>query len=190
MRPVTSWRYRLANYIGDGFKEKIPLSEYELLERAVRIAGLSDWGDESFRQPLRILLDSYENDGHLNLYGRMRAQGDVVRALVNRLKINADIRRHHEILDTPIPRMLVITGLQRTGTTFLHHLLAQDPKNRTLQMWELLSPSPPPSSDTYESDPRRLSLKRWQAFWEWFLFSKWGSRDSYGLVTGFPAVVI
>lgn len=174
MRPITSWKYRLVNFIGDGFAEKISLSEDELLEKASRIVGLSDWGDESFRVPLKILLDSYEKDAHLNLYGRMRAQRDVIRALVNRLKIHADIKRHPEILDTPIPRMLVITGLPRTGTTFLHSLLAQDPSNRTLQLWELLSPSPPPSRDTYESDQRRLSLKKWMSFWGWFLLSKRG----------------
>ena len=174
MRPITSWRYRLANYIGDGFAEKISLSENELLEKAGSIAGLSDWGDDSFRVPLKILLASYEKDAHLNFYGRLRAQRDVIRSLVNRLKIQDDIKCHPDILDTPIPRMFVITGLQRTGTTFLHGLLAQDPGNRTLQMWELLSPSPPPSRDTYESDQRRFSLKKWQSFWEWFMFSKRG----------------
>jgi len=174
MRKITSWKYRVVNLIGDKFAEKIFLSESELLERASRIAGLSDWGDESFRAPLKVLLSSYEKDAHLNFYGRLRAQRDVIRALVNRLKIQADITNHPEILDTPIPRMLVITGLQRTGTTFLHGLLAQDPNNRTLKMWELLSPSPPPSRDTYESDPRRLSLKKWQSFWEWFVLSKRG----------------
>ena len=35
---------------------------------------------------------------------------------------------------------IIILGLPRTGTTFLHRLLAQDPQNRGLYFWELIRP--------------------------------------------------
>jgi hypothetical protein len=53
-----------------------------------------------------------------------------------------------------VPRPVFIVGLPRTGTTALHHLLNQDPGNRTLRLWEAQSPVPPPETATYRSDPR------------------------------------
>lgn len=47
-----------------------------------------------------------------------------------------------------------MTGLPRTGTTLLHNLLSQDPANRTLRLWEILNPSPPPELQNRDSDPR------------------------------------
>jgi hypothetical protein len=49
---------------------------------------------------------------------------------------------------------IFIVGLPRTGSTALHHLLAQDPDTRAPQAWEVMSPSPPPTRETYETDPR------------------------------------
>lgn len=44
----------------------LKLSEQSLLSAATSETGLSDWGDESFRLPLRILLESLEKDANLN----------------------------------------------------------------------------------------------------------------------------
>ena len=74
--------------------------------------------------------------------------------LANRLTIEEDIARHPEILDVPIERPLFITGLPRSGTTFLHRLMSEDPAGRTLLYWESICPSPPPEPETYRTDPR------------------------------------
>lgn len=45
---------------------------------------------------------------------------------------------------------IVIAGAYRTGTTFLHRLLAQElPEYRTLLGWEATIPTPPPSDNMY-----------------------------------------
>jgi len=49
---------------------------------------------------------------------------------------------------------LVVTGLGRAGTTFLHELLAQDPANRVPMLWETMYSVPAPETVTYETDPR------------------------------------
>jgi hypothetical protein len=47
-----------------------------------------------------------------------------------------------------------ITGLERSGSTLLHNLLALHPDARTFLRWELMAPVPPPETATYAGDPR------------------------------------
>lgn len=42
----------------------------------------------------------------------------------------------------------------RTGTTILHDLLGQDPRNRIPRTWEVDRPCPPPETATFDTDPR------------------------------------
>ena len=136
------------------------LAETALLNKACRLTGLDDFGDESFRRPLGILLQSLHTDARLNLLGRIVAHSDVVRLLCNRLRLVEDRKRHPEIADQIISRPLFVTGLPRTGSTLLHALLAQDPTARAPQTWEVMYPSPPPESVGYHSDPRRARTAR------------------------------
>lgn len=136
------------------------LAETALLNKACRLTGLDDFGDESFRQPFGILLRSLQTDARLNLVGRIIAHSDVVRLLCNRLRLVEDRKRHPEIADRIIARPLFITGLPRTGSTILHALLAQDPAARTPRTWEVMYPSPPPESLGYRSDPRLARTAR------------------------------
>lgn len=159
--PRRSKLLRLVNATGrwllrDG-SSLVRLDEQTLLDKACRRTGLDDFGDDSFRQPLRILLQSFETDAALNLIGRLCVQGDLTRLLSNRLLVVEDRKRHPEIAAETIRRPLFITGLPRSGTTLLHGLLAQDPARRSPRVWEVMHPSPPPELSTYESD-RRIAL--------------------------------
>jgi hypothetical protein len=89
-----------------------------------------------------------------NSFGRIFFREYCTNLLVNRLKIQSDLTRHPEILDVPVRRPLFITGLPRSGTTFLHRLMSEDPAGRTMLTWESMEPSPPPEPATYQSDPR------------------------------------
>jgi len=132
----------------------VRLDEADLLEASRMRTGLDDFSDDAFREPLRILLDSFEQDADLNLVGRVCVRSEITRMLCNRLYMVADCGRHPEIRDEQIRRPLFITGLPRSGTTFLHTLLAQDPRCRAPRIWEVMHPSPPPERSSYESDPR------------------------------------
>jgi hypothetical protein len=72
--------------------------------------------------------------------------------------VEADRRRFPEIRRQPITAPLVIAGPPRSGTTFLHSLLSQDPAFRCPLAWEMAQPSPPPEAATYETDPR---IEKW-----------------------------
>ena len=134
--------------------QPVQLNELSLLTTAQRKSQLTDWGDESFRVGLKTLVISLNEEAGLSLAGKIFLREDLIRLLINRLRIQATLKRHVEILEVPIQRPLVITGLPRTGTTFLHRLLAQDPQFRWLRFWELLQPCPPPEQNAANIDPR------------------------------------
>src|SRR5512145_1204479 len=115
----------------------VRLDERHLMGRATRRTGLSDFGDDAFRAPLRLLLDCFEREAHLTTLGRVIARADIVRLLENRLHIVDTLRRHPEITGAPVERPIFIIGLPRTGTTILHELMAQDPANRVPMTWEV-----------------------------------------------------
>lgn len=141
-----------------GFQEK------DLLEVGRRQAGLNDFGDPSFLEPLRRLIESLGTEARLNPVGRLATRYDLIRLLVNRLRMEEDRKRNPGIAEEEIRRPIIITGLPRTGTTLLHNLLALDPASRVLLTWETMVPSPPPEVATYRTD-RRIDLVDRQIGW-------------------------
>jgi hypothetical protein len=155
---------RLLNGIGGALRTAglplLRLDEAALLRAASRKTGLADFGDESFREPLRRLLHAFETEAELTVLGRIVARTDVTRLLANRLHMTETRRRHPEIDALPIRRPLFIVGLPRTGTTILHDLIAQDPHVRVPMTWEVMHPWPPPERATFESDPRIAQVEK------------------------------
>jgi Sulfotransferase family len=115
--------------------------------------GLDDFGDDSFREGLEILVRSLRDEARLNATGEAVIYPRLVAHLVNRLQIEDWYVRHPETADVPLDAPLFGLGLPRTGSTALSFLLAQDPDVRYLRQWESSQPYPPPS--TVEGpDPR------------------------------------
>ncbi len=113
------------------------LDEHTILDDARRATGLNDFGPEEFRLGLRLLLQDYDREARLTALGRFVAHHDTVWLLAHRLQLEEARRRHPEIAEERIARPLFIVGLPRTGSTLLHHLLAQDPLNHVAQTWEV-----------------------------------------------------
>ncbi len=86
-------------------------------------------------------------------------RGRIISMLANRLRVEALYRAHPEIDALPVPRPIVIAGLQRTGTTMLHRLLAADPRARALLAWEALHPAPLPGEGRTGSFRRRAESR-------------------------------
>jgi hypothetical protein len=120
------------------------LDEASLIATARRDSGLRDFVDESFRGPLRELLSSLEEEAQLHPLGRLLLRQSLVRALVNRLRLEDLCKRHPEIGELPVREPVFVLGLQRTGTTLLHRLLTCEPALRPLLSWEALNPAPFP----------------------------------------------
>ena len=69
---------------------KQPLQIEALLAAVPRQTGLDHFGDETFREPLSRLLESCENEAHLNTMGRCALSQDILQLLINRLHIQLD----------------------------------------------------------------------------------------------------
>ncbi|MBK7408881.1 MAG: sulfotransferase [Saprospirales bacterium] len=119
-----------------------PLYAEDLLETASGRAKLADFGDGHFLEPLEKLVQSINEEARLHPFGRFISRERLINLLSNRLRATEFRRLYPSIAEQKIASPIVITGLQRTGTTFLHRLLAADPGLRALRSWEALHPAP------------------------------------------------
>jgi Sulfotransferase family len=131
-----------------------PSAEY-LIAKAQRQTGLSDFGDLPFEPPMRLLLQACREEAQLSLFGGAAIRWDTVRFLGNLLRLRDEEKRCPEILDQPIEAPIVITGLPRSGTTFLHSLLIEDPANIVPRVWQLIHPYPSPRDQKRGAIDRR-----------------------------------
>jgi len=131
----------------------------ELVGRASERTGLQDLGPHSWREGLRILVETLETAPAVTPEGRDDLYRQFVDALTNRLRVVDHVARHPEVKDERIERPLVILGLPRTGTTVASYLLDQDPARRSLLNWEATDSVPPASRATLRTDPRCLAKK-------------------------------
>jgi hypothetical protein len=125
----------------------------DLLTASTERTGLTDFGDDSFREGLDRLVASINAEASLNDLGESVLPMLLTRLLTSRLQIEDWYQRHPEIADETVAAPLIGLGLPRTGSTALSFLLAEDPKARPLRLWESSQPCPPPST-VAPPDPR------------------------------------
>jgi hypothetical protein len=131
------------------------LDEASIVAEARARAGLDDFGDEGFRVPLRVLLESLDREANLSPVGRATQRARIVDSLATRLAAQAYFQRSPEILEEPIEAPFFIIGLPRSGTTLLHRLLASDAGLQAVLWWECRQPAPYPDSPWRDGvDPR------------------------------------
>jgi hypothetical protein len=130
-----------------------PFDEAALLADARRKTGLTDFGDDGFRTPLRVLLASLA-DAPLNSVGTTVLRASIRRSLVQRLLAKHWFERHSEIADERSDRPLVVVGMMRSGTTLAQRLLARDPRLYCALGWEVGEPVPRPGTNWDAPDPR------------------------------------
>lgn len=153
--PRPEWVARI-NAEGDAMdiRSVVPLDEDSLIGAATRKTGLSDFGDDDWRPHFRFIIRALEEEGDLNLMGRLTARAHLLNILEGRLQIEEAYRQHPEIEDQKIVQPIFIIGQGRSGTSALHNLLAHDPDNGALLTWEAMYPVPAPEASTYRTDPR------------------------------------
>ena len=131
--------FSLVNKLDGLSKKMIPIDADRVMKMAERTTGLSDWGDGGFQQRLKSTVDGL-NEANLNTTGLFGARYVLNWHLGNKLRVIDFAKRHPELDKVDIERPVVITGFFRTGTTFLHNVLAADPNNRVAKAWELSYP--------------------------------------------------
>ncbi|MGB8330186.1 MAG: sulfotransferase [Polyangiales bacterium] len=131
--------FSLVNKLDLLSQKMIPIDSDRAMKMAERITGLSDWGEGGFRARLDAAVDGL-NELNLNTTGLFGARYVLNWHLGNRLRVVDFAKRHPELREIEIERPVVITGFFRTGTTFLHNVMAADPDNRVAKAWELSYP--------------------------------------------------
>ena len=141
----------LGHGLGDDGRSLISLDPDDLRRAATAITGLDDFGDSWWEEPFTRLCTALDDEAQLHLPGRLRTRGELQLILQNRLRLVDLWSRTPAVTDETVAAPIIVTGLGRSGTTFLHELLACDPDNRPPLLWELLHTVP------YQPDlsPRR-----------------------------------
>jgi hypothetical protein len=111
-----------------------------LIADARRRARSDDFGNDPFIPALEQLALACAGEARLGLIGRAMTSWDIRRFLMNLLRLRQHELRDPSILDEPIEQPVFITGLPRTGTTFLHKLLMQDPGNDSPRIYQTIHP--------------------------------------------------
>jgi len=101
-------------------------------------------GEDDYTEPLDILINSANKNNSFNLYGTYAFKNQLKDRLRMRSKLHDFMKE--KVLPTPADPIFV-TGLPRSGTTFLFNLLALDSNHRSPRYWEIMSPLPLTKSD-------------------------------------------
>jgi hypothetical protein len=133
------------------------LEAEKIIEQAVRQTGLDDFGGETFRTGLDLLVKGINRDTGRAPEVFAMNEGMFVKTLADRLQVIQALKDRPEVLDEEVKRPVFVFGLPRTGTTLLCNLLSVDPARRSTMRWELDSPVPPPTTATLRTDPRALA---------------------------------
>ena len=121
---------------------QIRLDKDILIKEARESTGLKDLGKHFWDEPLERLLYSINTEARLHPIGRFITKKRLINLLDVRLRAEDWFKKHPEILEQELYPVMMIIGLQRTGTTKLHRMLASDPNTRALLSWEALNPVP------------------------------------------------
>jgi hypothetical protein len=131
----------------------------EILTLARAQTGLPDPDLDTWREGLEILLRDHARSEVLSERGRGLLKARYTQALSARMRVDAYLREHPELTQTPVQRPVFILGMPRTGTTMVSYLLDADPRTRSLLKWEAYDGVPPAAAGALRTDPRCLAEK-------------------------------
>ncbi|MBH0114639.1 sulfotransferase [Novosphingobium sp. YJ-S2-02] len=136
-------------------RTKSGLNVDQLIETACFRTGRDDFGSDSFREGLEILVgDINADDRPAPLVERFRA--DLIQNLALRLKTIDYLKAHPELTERRVEKPVFVFGVPRTGTTLLSNLLNADPARRSALTWEIEDPFPPVRAGELTSDMRAV----------------------------------
>src|ERR1043166_3842541 len=120
-----------------------PLDRDQLRAAVSRQTGLNGFRDSAIESRLSLLTRSIDHEANLHPFGRFLARIHLRDLLTTRLLLEETWRTSCAGFDKePIGPPIFITGMPRSGSTYLHELLAQDPNSRAPLVWEVMSPLP------------------------------------------------
>jgi hypothetical protein len=115
-----------------------------LLGAAREKTGLTDFGDEWFVEPLRVLVAALATEARLSELGLALTGRRLTALLADRLRLRQLQSSQPAILEQEVTVAAEICGLPRTGSTLMHRLLASSPQVTSTLSWETSYPLPFP----------------------------------------------
>ena len=157
--------------VADGFREsrifgwpgQSPQRAADLMGLAQTKTGLSDFGEQPVEDALDRLMYACREEAGLNLIGRLSTGWDNLRLLKNLLILRDRERADPAILARPVERPIFVIGLPRSGTTYLHALLAEDADSQAVRCWQAVYPYPDHPAADRNAGPRTVQ-RQFDAF--------------------------
>lgn len=138
------WLLRVANYVAAQGKAGAPkLSPENLARAAGHRADLPAHFPNHIETALEVLCRSLCDDvPQLHWFGKMNFYNLIVTGLAEYLRLEEVFRRKPELHQVKLNAPLIVTGLPRSGTTFLHRLLASVDDAQSIALYQHLYPTP------------------------------------------------
>ena len=139
---------------GDELSRRLWYLDFDsLCAQARRRTGLEDFGSPPITPALPLLLQSLEQEAGLRPLGRLLMRIHLRDILETRLRLARAWKGREEALERQrLKRPVFIVGMPRSGSTFLHELLAADARNRAPKVWEVMYPLAAGSAEPREKD--------------------------------------
>ncbi|CAD5124586.1 DgyrCDS12859 [Dimorphilus gyrociliatus] len=131
-----------------------PLSEDSLTSVISKEAKMEYESHKYLRDSFQMFSNNLPLRTTFPATGRLFSRIWIKRLLELRVRINRSLKEDPSIYDVPLRRPVFIITLARTGSTFMHCLMAQDHRWRCPELWELEDCSPPPGE---KDDKKRIS---------------------------------
>jgi hypothetical protein len=125
--------------------------------------AIGAWIDEG----LQAFAASARRESSIGPFGRIALRWDLKRLAANAMQVERALHDHPQWAAAPVAQPLFIFGLPRSGTTFLHHLLAEDPDNHIPRCWQTMHPAPRPRDFRPAEDRRCRSMARQLRVFAW-----------------------
>lgn len=143
-------------------EEYKPFNFERMKAKAIKKVGYDDFGDWDER-PFKETIECVNKTDYSYL-GRAICYDFFVRRMMTTLRIrevfskDKELNKYCENGNNPVRRPIFVLGLPRTGTSYLHKLLAMDPNARAPYAWELVDPVPRIPDDPEKDKAKRIKF--------------------------------
>lgn len=149
---------RLATWAGSG---PASLTPERLMADAARSAGLPANFPAYIGETLDVLCGSLRDEARLHWFGYMNVRTLLVSGLSALLEVERRFAERPELAQTPLLDPVIVLGLPRSGTTYLHRLLSAVPEAAPVPFYRHIYPIPPSGPDLRRLRTE-LEFRPWQ----------------------------
>jgi hypothetical protein len=130
------------------------LTPERLTASAARAAGLPNRFPSVVERSLEVLCRSIEDEAKLHWFGRTNLELLIVTGLSSLLQVEQQFRDDPTLADSALVPPVIVTGLPRSGTTYLHRLLCASQDAASVALYQHVYPVPRRPLDLRQLDFR------------------------------------